>query len=100
MLIRAPRTLTSKLNVYVGAATCALLILTVWVSYVTSRSLVENQTNDEAMQRVHSHAEKLDEFVARIGDIPNAIAAHQQQNTGAEPAKGLTPYLATVLNQT
>src|SRR5258706_12235584 len=99
MLIRAPRTLTSKLNVYIGAATCALLIITVWVSYYTSRSLVENQTNDEAMKQVHSLAEKMDEFVLRIAEIPNGIAAHQQDK-GSEPTKGMVVYLSMLLNNT
>src|SRR5258708_14171053 len=88
MLIRAPQTVTSKLNVYIGAATCALLILTVWVSYFTSRSLVENQTNDETMRQVHALAEKMDEFVTPIGDLPNAIAAHQQ-TIGSQPSNGM-----------
>src|SRR5882672_6830714 len=98
MLIRAPQTVTSKLNLYIGGATCALLILTVWVSYFTSRGLVENQTNEETMRQVHGLAEKMDEFVMRIGDLPNAIAAHQQ-NIGAEPSKGMVAYLATLLQQ-
>jgi PAS domain S-box-containing protein len=106
MWIRAPRTVTAKLNVYIGAATCALLILTVWVSYVTSRSMVESQTNDEAMHHVHSLAKEQDNFVSRIAELPNGIAAHQQniraerKNTGEEATKGLVAYLATLLNQT
>src|SRR6266849_9245182 len=104
MWIRAPRTVTAKLNVYIGAATCALLILTVWVSYVTSRSMVESQTNDEAMHHVHSLAKEQDNFVSRIAELPNGIAAHQQniraerKNKGEEATNGLVAYLATLLN--
>src|SRR5262245_28287902 len=98
MFIRAPRTVTSKLNVYIGAATCALLILTVWVSYYTSGTMVESQTNAEAMKQVRSLARSLDDFVTRMGDLPNGVAAHQQDK-GSEPTRGMVAYLATVLNQ-
>jgi len=105
MWIRAPRTVTAKLNVYIGAATCALLILTVWVGYVTSRHMVEDQTNDEASRRVHSLAKELDNFVSRMAELPNGIATHQQsvraeRKTSAEPTAGLVAYLANLLNQT
>src|SRR5689334_20451048 len=99
MLIRAPRTVTAKLNIYIGAATCALLILTVWVSYKTSRAMVESQTNAEAMKHVQSVAASLDEFVSRMAELPNGIAAHQQDK-GSQPGRGMEAYLATVLNQT
>lgn len=99
MWIHAPRTVTSKLNVYIGAATCALLILTVWVSYVTSRSMVERITNDEAMHHVQALAKEQDNFVSRIAELPNGIAAHQQ-DIGSEPTKGLVRYLATLLSNT
>ncbi len=97
MLIRAPRTVTSKLNVYIGAATCALLILTVWVSYQTGGAVVESQTNAEAIKQVRSSARELDDFVARMADMPNSIAAHQQ-DAGTEPSRGMVAYLANLLN--
>src|SRR6266481_1668824 len=96
MLIRAPRTVTSKLNIYIGAATCALLTLTVWVSYYTGGAMVESQTNAEAMREVRSLAGRLDEFVSRMAELPNSIALHQQNN-GAEPARGMVAYLANLL---
>lgn len=99
MLIRAPRTVTAKLNVYIGATTSALLILTVWVSYHNSKYLVESQTNAEAMNRVQSLAEKMDEFVTKMADLPNAIALHQQ-STGSQQTKGMEAYLASLLEQT
>src|SRR5438094_938799 len=98
MLIRAPRTVTSKLNLYIGATTCALLMLTVWVSYYTGGRMVESQTNAETMRQVHSLAGNLDDFVSRIAELPNGIAAHQQ-DSGSEPVRGMAAYLATVLNQ-
>src|SRR5712692_2640584 len=97
MLIRAPRTVTSKLNVYIGAATCALLILTVWVSYQTGGAVVESQTNAEAIKQVRSSSRELDDFVARMADMPNSIAAHQQ-DAGTEPSRGMVAYLANLLN--
>src|SRR5262245_30504820 len=99
MFIRAPRTVTSKLNVYIGCATCALLVATVWFSYYTAGSVVESQTNSEALTLVHSHAEKIDEFVSKIADLPNVIAAYQQKE-GSQPGKDMVVYLAAVLNQT
>src|SRR5262249_15147819 len=97
---RPPRTVTSKLNVYIGATSSALLLLTVWVSYYTSANVLERQTNAEAVKQVRSLAEKMDDFVSKIAELPNGIAAHQQQSTGAETRKGMVSYLATVLNQT
>src|SRR6185503_4759001 len=97
MLIRAPQTVTAKLNLYIGAATCALLILTVWVSYQTAGAVVESQTNAEAIKQVRSSARELDDFVARMAELPNGIAAHQQDQ-GAEPTRGMVTYLATVLS--
>src|SRR5579872_3978546 len=99
MFIRAPRTVTAKLNVYIGATTSALLILTVLVSYHNSKQLVESQTNAEAMNRVQSLAEKMDEFVTKMADLPNAIALHEQ-NTGGQQTKGMAAYLASLLQQT
>ena len=100
MHIRPPRTVTSKLNVYIGATASALLLLTVWVSYYTSANVLERQTNAEAAKQVRSLAEKMDDFVSKIAELPNGIAAHQQQSTGAETRKGMVSYLATVLSQT
>ena len=100
MRIRPPRTVTSKLNVYIGATACALLLLTVWVSYYTASGVVERQTNGEAVKQVRALAEKMDDFVSKIAELPNGIAAHQQQSTGSEPPKHMVSYLATVLNQT
>src|SRR5260370_40454718 len=99
MFIRAPRTVTAKLNVYIGATTSALLILTVWVSYHNSKYLVESQTNSEAMNRVQSLAEKMDEFVTKMAALPNAIALHQQ-STGSQQTKGMEAHLASFLEHT
>ena len=96
MWIRAPRTVTAKLNVYIGATTSALLILTVWVSYYNSKSLVESQTNAQMLKEVQSLAGKMDDFVARMAELPNAIAYHQQ-TLGDKPIKAMLPYLALQL---
>jgi hypothetical protein len=98
MWIRAPRTVTSKLNVYIGATTSALLILTVWVSYYNSKSLVESQTNAEMLKEVQSLAGKMDDFVSKMALLPNGIAQHQQ-SLGAQPTKGMVTYLASQLEQ-
>ncbi|MBK9167680.1 MAG: response regulator [Bryobacterales bacterium] len=93
----APRGLSAKLNLYIGGATCALLILTVWVGYASSRAIVEQQTNAEALKQVQSITEKLDDFVNRIGELPNAIAVNQQ-SAGDEPRRDTVSYLARLLN--
>ncbi|MFN0169023.1 MAG: response regulator [Bryobacteraceae bacterium] len=90
---------TVKLNLYVGLATCALLVLTVWVSYATSRAVVEEQTNAEAMKQVHSSAEKMDDFFARIAELPNSIATFQQQTGDVIKGPELVRVLAFMLNQ-
>src|SRR5579872_2368902 len=99
MLIRAPRTVISKLNIYIGGATCALLLLTVWVSYYTSRGVVVSQTDAVAAKQVQFLAAQMDDFVSKIAELPNAIAAHQE-NIGSQPSKGMAPFLATLLAQT
>jgi len=90
MRLPAPRTLTARLNVYIGAATCALLVFTVWVSYSASRQLLGAQTNQEALKQVHANAEKMDDFVTRISELSNRIAA-RQQTIGSEPAPAPAP---------
>jgi PAS domain S-box-containing protein len=99
MWIRAPRTVTAKLNVYIGATTSALLILTVWVSYYNSKSLVESQTNAEMLKEVQSLAGKMDDFVAKMAELPNDIALHQQ-SLGMQPTKAMLTYLARQLEHT
>ena len=96
MWIRAPRTVTAKLNVYIGATTSALLILTVWVSYYNSKSLVESQTNAEKLKEVQSLAGKMDDFVIKMAEMPNAIALHQQ-SLGAEPNQAMLSFLAALV---
>ncbi|HTM51079.1 MAG TPA: ATP-binding protein, partial [Bryobacteraceae bacterium] len=99
MLIRPPRTVTAKLNLYIGAATCALLVLTVWVTYQTGGAMVESQTNAEAIRQVRSVSRELDDFVSKMSETPNGIAAHQQDK-GSEQTRGMVSYLANVLSQT
>ena len=99
MRIGAPRTVISKLNVYVGGAVCALLLLTVWVSYYTSRGVVVAQTDAVSAKQVQFLAMQMDDFVSKIAELPNAIAAHQK-NTGSQPSKGMAAFLATLLDET
>jgi PAS domain S-box-containing protein len=99
MWIRAPRTVTSKLNVYIGATTSALLILTVWVSYYNSKTLVESQTYAEKLKEVESLAGKMDDFVAKMAELPNDIAVHQQ-SLGMQPSQAMLSYLARQLEHT
>src|SRR5260370_10506299 len=99
MWIRPPRTVTAKLNVYIGATTSALLIMTVWVSYYNSKSLVESQTNAEKLKEVQSLAGKMDDFVIKMAELPNAIALHQQ-SFGTQPTNAMLSFLVRQLEQT
>src|SRR5271165_4287821 len=98
MWIRAPRTVISKLNIYIGGAACALLLLTVWVSYYTSRGVVRSQTDAVAAKQVQFLAGQLDDFVSKIAELPNGIAAHRE-NISSQQSKGMAPFLATMLAQ-
>ncbi len=100
MRLPAPKSVTARLNLYIGLVTCLLLALTVWVTYATSRRVVEEQTNAEAMKQVQAGAEKMDDFVARISELPNAIATYQQQYGGALKGDAMARTLAYMLSQT
>jgi PAS domain S-box-containing protein len=100
MRVPTPRSVTAKLNLYIGIATCALLIMTVWISYASARAVIEQQTNGEGLKQVHAIAEKMDDFVSRIAELPNSIAAWQQQHNSEIRGPETVRFLATLLNQT
>jgi hypothetical protein len=49
---------------------------------------VESQNNAEKLKEVQSLAGKMDDFVIKMVELPNAIAPHQQ-SLGAQPPKAM-----------
>ena len=93
-----PRTISRRLQLYIGCATCLVLGATTWVSYRTSRSSLEQQTNLEALKQVQSAAANMDDFLSRVGLVPQALAARQAA-FGPDPDPGLVPYLSQILKE-
>jgi PAS domain S-box-containing protein len=94
-----PRTLSQKLVIYIVAATCALLILTVWVSYDAGRRSLEEQTKAEATKQVEATALTLDSYVDRVASIVRGVEARQAA-IGPNPNAGTLSYLSHLLDVT
>jgi signal transduction histidine kinase/CheY-like chemotaxis protein len=93
-----PRTFAANLQWRIGAVAVAVLAVTAWIGYSQSRRLLEAQTNQEAIKQVQAAAEHLDDFVARIGMLPRAIAARQRA-LGPRPDPGVVAYLEQLLRE-
>ena len=93
-----PHTISRRLQLYIGCATCLVLAVTTWISYRTSRDALEHQTNVEALKQVQAAAARMDDFLLRVGLIPQTLAARQTA-FGAEPDSALVPYLAQMLKE-
>ena len=92
-----PKSLSTKLVLYIVAATCALLIATVWVSYDTGRRRLEDQTRSEAIKQVQATASTLDSYVDRVAVLIRGIAA-RQESIGREPDANTISYLSHLLD--
>ena len=92
-----PRTLSQKLVLYIVAATCALLIATIAVSYDAARHALEQQTNTEAVKQVQSTAVTLDSYVDRVAVLVDAIEARQEA-IGRRNAADTIPFLSNLLD--
>ena len=82
---------------YIVAATCALLIATMWVSYDTARRRLEEQTRSEAKKQVQATASTLDSYVDRVATTIRGIAA-RQESIGREPDENTISYLSHLLD--
>lgn len=91
------RSLSRKLALYIVAATCALLVATIWVSYDTARRGLEQQTRSEAIKQVQATASALDSYVDRVGVLIRGIAA-RQESIGREPDEKTIAYLSHLLD--
>jgi len=96
MISLAPKTLTQKLQLYLGLAACSVLLLTASMSYHTSHHALEEQTTTEATKQVRDVARSIDDFIMRVGVVPKIIAA-RQQSVGSEPDQQLVPFLANMM---
>ncbi|MDQ2899353.1 MAG: response regulator [Acidobacteriota bacterium] len=92
-----PRTLSQKLVLYIVAATCALLIATIWVGYDAARHSLEDQTNGEALKQVQSTALTLDSYVDRVAEIVRCIEARQRPIGRKEGGKTIA-FLSSLLD--
>ncbi len=88
-----------RLQLGVGIAAGLVLGLTVWFNYRVSRQELERQTNTKAFNQIRAAANRLDNFMTRIGMLPRAIAIRQQA-FGRDPDPGMVPYLRELLRET
>ncbi|MCW3058488.1 MAG: methyl-accepting chemotaxis sensory transducer with Cache sensor, partial [Capsulimonas sp.] len=93
------RTIAQKLCLAVGLATGAVLITTSWLSYNTSRHLLEQQADAKALALLDSTARRLDTYIQQCGARTDAVAARQEV-MGAKPYTKIVPYLAALLKRT
>lgn len=92
----APRTFAQKLQWSIGLVGCAVLGAMAWLNYSSSRRVIEEQTQSEALKQVQAAAIDLDDFVRRIGMLPMALAV-RQEILGTQPDPLIIPTLAALL---
>jgi len=71
------RTLTQKLCVYIGAATGAVLLVTIVLNYENRRKSVEAESNAVALDHIQNTAQSIDAYIDRVAMLPRSIAARQ-----------------------
>src|SRR5665213_228422 len=101
-MARTTRSLSKTLTLAVVAATCVILVITIWFSYTQSRNVLEQQSNAEALKQVQSTADQFDAYLDRVAVLPRAITARKEA-TGSEAASsdaasGIVPFLARLLD--
>jgi methyl-accepting chemotaxis protein len=94
----APKTITQRMVLYIGAFTCTVLAATAWLDYTTSRRALEAQTDGEARKQVLAAAVDMDDFAGKVAVFPYSIAA-RQRTIGAAPDHGIVPCLARLLRE-
>jgi hypothetical protein len=85
-----------RLRLGVGIAAGLVLGLTVWFNYRASRNELERETDAEAVSEIRAAAARLDDFLTRIGMLPQDIAVRHQA-FGRDPDPGMAPYLRELL---
>ena len=87
-----------RLQLSVGGAVGLVLGLTVWFGYHMNRVELERQTNIKAVTEIRASADRLDDFITRIGMLPRDIAIRQEAY-GHTPDPGMPAYLRELLHQ-
>lgn len=82
--------------VYLGGATCTILLLTIGAGFTNARRAMTEQTRFEAKKQVQFAADKLDDLVVRVAIVPRSIKA-RQETVGPRPDPLVIPYLANLL---
>src|SRR5258708_8516073 len=90
-------TLTQKLCVYIGAATGAVLLLTIVLNYENRRKSVEAESNAVALDHIQNTAQNIDAYIDRVAMLPRSIAARQEALKG-QPNETTVPFLAHLLD--
>ena len=96
--VRKTRSLSKTLTLAVVAATCIILVITIWFSYVQARNALEQQSNAEALKQVQSTADQFDAYLDRVAVLPRAITARKEATGMSEAASGIVPFLARLLD--
>ena len=91
-----PETVSGKLRLYIGAATCAALTLNAWFSYSGSRRVLEHQVDAMAMSQLDAAVRAVSAYTSRIALLVGVIAARQRA-IGREPRADTIPFLAQAL---
>ena len=94
---RPSRSLSKTLTLAVVAATCVILVVTIWFSYSQARNALEQQSNAEALKQVQSTADQFDAYLDRVAVLPRAITARREA-MDTEPASSIVPFLGRLLD--
>jgi two-component system, sensor histidine kinase and response regulator len=94
----ANRSIARRLQIGVGAAAGLVLGLTVWIHYRAGRDDLERGTNAQALAEIRGAAQRLDDFIARLGMLPRSTASRQQL-LGHNPDPAMVPLMAQLLSQ-
>ena len=73
-----PRSLSLKLTLATVANTCAILMVTILVTYSGARTAVEAQTNADAQKEAQNDSRNIDAYLDRVAVMPRSLAAREQ----------------------
>lgn len=76
------RSLSLKLTLATVLTTCVILMVTILVSYLGARGIVEKQASADAQNEAQSDAEQMDIYVDRVAILPRSLAARQEAVAG------------------
>ncbi|KXU37186.1 hypothetical protein AXK11_02715 [Cephaloticoccus primus] len=94
-----PRSFAQKIEWAIGLVAVAVLLAAGAFDYLSSRRLIEQQTQSAAFNHIKSIAKELDDFVNAVGHLPRSIAAFQE-TLGATPRPEIHPFLRALMRDT